>query len=256
MMRLKVLGCSGAEFPGHHLSSFLLDRKILFDAGSLTYVLGERDQMKIQTIFVTHAHLDHIMGIPFLADNIIVGNIRHRVSIIAIPSVVKIIKRDLFNSSVWPDFTEIPNLEESILDLIALRVGQSIRIDPYTITPYPVNHTVPAVGFLIEDKGMKRFFYTGDTGPSDETWKKLKGKKIDSLIIDVSFPNEMKEIARRSKHLTPELLSEELTKIDPLPETIYATHLKPQYYKTIQRELKELRIRALHVLRDGETIRV
>ncbi|OGP96900.1 MAG: hypothetical protein A2157_02510 [Deltaproteobacteria bacterium RBG_16_47_11] len=255
-MKLKVLGCSGADFPGHHLSGFLLDQKILFDAGSLTRVLSEKDQMKIENIFITHAHLDHIMGIPFLADNIIVGNIRHRVSILAIPSVVKIIKRDLFNSSVWPDFTEIPNLEDSILTLTRLRIGQSIRMDKYTITPYRVNHAVPAVGYLVEDKRMRRFFYTGDTGPSGETWNRLKGKQIHCLIIDVSFPSKMKEIAIRSGHLTPDLLKDELLKIEPFPERIYITHLKPQYYKNIQTELQNLRIDHLQALREGEIIQV
>jgi len=255
-MKLKVLGCSGADFPGHHLSGFLLDRKILFDAGSLTYALSERDQMKIQNIFVTHAHLDHIMGIPFLADNIIVGNIRHRVSIIGIPSVVKTIRRNLFNSSVWPDFTEIPNLEESILNLVELKVGQSIRIREYTITPYRVNHSVPAVGFLVEDKRMKRFFYTGDTGPSDGTWNKLWNKKIDCLIIDVSFPSKMNDLAIRTGHLTPLLLKAELLKIKPVPERIYVTHMKTQYHKLIQKEVSDLRIHNLRVLKDGEIIRV
>ena len=72
-MKLKVIGCSGAEFPGHNSPGFLLDEEILFDAGSLTNVLNEREQYKIRNIFITHAHLDHIRSIPFLADNIIVG---------------------------------------------------------------------------------------------------------------------------------------------------------------------------------------
>ncbi len=255
-MRLKVLGCSGGDFPGHHLSGFLLDGKILFDAGSLTYVLGEKGQMKIESIFITHAHLDHIIGLPFLADNIIVGKHRSRINIFAIPSVVRTIKRDLFNSAVWPDFTEIPNVEKSILNLIELKAGHSILIGEFTITSYPVHHTVPAVGYLAEDRKGRRFFYTGDAGPTGETWKKLKNKKIDSLIIDVSFPNKMKDLALRTGHLTPSLLREELLNIDPAPEKIYVTHLKPQYYRTIQAELRNLGIDTLRALKDGETIRV
>ena len=255
-MKLKVLGCSGADLPGHHLSGFLLDQKMLFDAGSLTYVLGEKDQMKIENIFITHAHLDHIIGIPFLADNIIVGKHRSRVNIFAIPSVVRTIKRNLFNSAVWPDFTEIPNIEKSILNLIELRTGRSILIDEFTIASYPVQHTVPAVGYLVEDRRGRRFFYTGDAGPTGETWRELKDKKIDALIIDVSFPNRMKELALRAGHLTPALLKEELQKIDPKPKSIYATHIKPQYHRTIQTELGNLKVENLQVLRDGETIRV
>jgi len=42
-------------------------------------------------------------------------------------------------------------------------------IGDYTISPVRVNHSVPAVGYLVEDKKKRCFFYTGDTGPSGET---------------------------------------------------------------------------------------
>jgi ribonuclease BN (tRNA processing enzyme) len=255
-MRLWVLGCSGADFPGYHLSGFLLDQKILLDAGSLTRVLSEKDQMKIENIFVTHAHLDHIMGIPFLTDNIIVGKHRKRINLFGIPSVIETIKRDLFNSAVWPDFTEIPDLENSILNLVELKVGQSIQIDEFTVTPYPVTHTVPAVGFLVEEKRKRCFFYTGDTGPSDETWKRLSNKKIDSLIIDVSFPNQLEPLSLRTGHLTPLLLQAEILRIKPAPQRVYVTHIKPQYERVIKRELQALQIPGLKVLDDGETLSV
>jgi len=255
-MKLKVLGCSGADFPGHHLSGFLLDRKIVFDAGSLTNVLGEKDQVKIENIFITHAHLDHIIGIPFLADSIIVGKHRNRVKIFGIASVVKTIKRHLFNSAVWPDFTEIPKIERSILNLVELKAGRSMLIDEFIVTCFPVRHTVPAVGYLVEDRRGRRFFYTGDAGPTGETWTKMKGKKIDSLIIDVSFPNKMKNLAVRTGHLTPALLREELPRIEPAPENIYVTHVKLQYYETIRVELRHLGIENLRLLKDGETINV
>ena len=47
---------------------------------------------------------------------------------------------------------------------------------------------------------------------------------------------------------------DELAKIDPPPERIYATHLKTQHYEKIKKEVEALGIRNLHVLRDGEEI--
>lgn len=200
-MKIKVIGCSGAELPGHNAPAFLLNNEILFDAGSLTGVLDEKAQLKIKNIFITHAHLDHIRSIPFLADNIVVGKNRSRVTIFSISPVIRTIKAHLFNSAVWPDFTIIPNPHDAILNLVELKTGQSIRINGYTIVPYKVNHTVPAVGYLVEDGTGKRIFYTGDTGPSPNTWKKLINKKIHCLIIDVSFPSGMRELAIRTGHL-------------------------------------------------------
>lgn len=255
-MKIKVLGCSGAALPGHHLPGLLVDGKILFDAGSLTNVLDVKAQLKIENIFITHAHLDHVIGIPFLADNIIIRNIRHKVNILGIRPVVRTIKKDLLNSSVWPDFTVIPRIQNGILNLIELKASQSVKINDYTITPYKVNHSVPAVGYLVEDKRKRRFFYTGDTGPFDATWKKLGTEPLHCLIIEVSFPNRMGKIAIQTGHLTPQLLRKELLKVKQAPERIYITHLKLQYFKTIKKELQQLRINNLRLLRDGETIEV
>lgn len=255
-MKINVIGCSGAEFPGHNAPGFLLDQEILFDAGSLTSVLDEKAQLKIKNIFITHAHLDHIRSIPFLADNIVVGKKNSKITIFSISPVIKTIKRHLFNSSVWPDFTIIPNPDNAILNLVELEVAKSIKINGYTITPYKVNHTVPAVGYLVEDRKEKRFFYTGDTGPSQKTWKMIANKKLHSLIIDVSFPNSMRELAIKTGHLTPALLHEELLNIQPMPGYIYITHPKPQYIKTIQSELFSLKLKNLTILKDGDIIRV
>ncbi|HSB05835.1 MAG TPA: MBL fold metallo-hydrolase [Thermodesulfobacteriota bacterium] len=255
-MKIRVLGCSGADFPGNHLPGFLLDQEILFDAGSLTTVLDEKEQRKVQHIFITHAHLDHIIGIPFLADNIIAGKRGHRVNIYAIPSVVKTIKRHLFNSSVWPDFTEIPNVEYGVLNLIELKTGQPTQVGEYAITAYRVNHTVSAVGYLVENHPKKRIFYTGDMGPSKETWKKLKGIPIDCLVIDVSFPSFMTDMALRTGHLTPTLLKEELLNISPAPKRVLATHTKTQYYQAIKKEIETLHMDGIRILKDGETLRI
>jgi len=255
-MKIKVLGCSGTEFPGRNPSSFLLDDRILFDAGSLTNILDKKKQLKVERIFITHAHLDHVTGIPYLAENIVFSNMRRKVDIIGSPLVIKTIKRHLLNGSVWPDFTVIPDAHHGILKLIELKPGQSMKTDDYTITPYEVNHTVPAVGYLVEDHRERRFFYTGDTGPCDDTWKKVGDKKLQLLIIEVSFPNRMEEFAIKTGHLTPLLIKKELSKIRFFPEKICITHMKPQFFSTIKTEIRRLGIKNLRLLRDGETIEV
>ncbi len=255
-MKIKVLGCSGGEFPGSNAPAFLLDDEILFDAGSLTNVLNEQSQMKIKHIFITHAHLDHIRGIPFLADNIITDNIEHRVNILSIASVIRTIRRHLFNSSVWPDFTVLPHPDDAILKMVALKVGKPVKVNSYTVTPHLVNHTVPAVGYLVEDVRKRRFFYTGDTGPTTETWLGMNDTMIQCLIIDISFPNSMEEMAIKTGHLTPLLLKEELLKMRHMPEYINITHTKPQHFETIKRDLGLLKMGRLRLLRDGDTIRI
>jgi ribonuclease BN (tRNA processing enzyme) len=253
-MRIKVLGCSGAEGPGHRPPSLLLDGKIVFDAGSLTNILNVKDLLKIEHIFITHSHLDHIMGIPFLADNLIFSKRRHKTNIIGIPPVIEAIKRSLLDGSIWPDFTAIPDTHQAILDLKEREPGQSTKVGVYTVTPYRVNHAVPAAGYLVEDGRGRRFFYTGDTGPTDATWEEIGEKRIHCLIIDVSFPNRMEGFAIKIGHLTPRLLKKEISKIKQPPGRIYITHPKPRYLKIIKTQLRELKLRNLGLLKNGSTV--
>jgi len=255
-MKIRVLGCSGAEFPGHYPPGFLVDGKILFDAGTLTNVLDEKNQLKVTDIFITHAHMDHIREIPFLADNRIIGGWKQEVNIFSIPPVIRDIKNNLLNSKLWPDMTVLPDARHAVVTLKTVQAGRSYRIGEYSITPYKVNHSVPAVGYLVEDKRKRRFFYTGDTGPTETTWRKLGKPQIHCLIIEVSFPNRMEEIAVTTGHLTPRLLEKELSKIEAMPERIFITHLKPQFYRTIKTEIRKLRVGNITLLKEGQIIRV
>ncbi len=255
-MKIKVLGCSGAEYPGRYSPAFLVDGEILLDAGTITSVLGEKQQRRIRKIFVTHAHLDHIRGIPSLVDNFATPLERRRVQVFGISSVVGTIRKNLFNGAVWPDFTVIPHPDDASLRLVKVKEGIPVRNGKYTVTPYRVNHTVPSVGFLVEDEKARRFFYTGDTGPTSDTWGKIGKRKIHCLIIDVSFPDALEELAIRTGHLTPRLLREELLKMVLPPGRVFVTHTKPRYRKAIEGEIRKMKIDGIRLLRDGETISV
>src|SRR5437762_10899953 len=69
-MQFRVLGCSGGQVPGQQLSSYLINESLLIDAGSTTAVLNLKAQSKIKNALVTHAHLDHVMSLATLADNL------------------------------------------------------------------------------------------------------------------------------------------------------------------------------------------
>lgn len=254
-MRIKVLGASGSDVPGYHLSSFLLNNKILFDAGGITGSLSFKSQQKIEHIFITHAHLDHIRDIPFLADNLIVSGKAKSIKIYSIKEVLDDIKKHLLNHRLWPDFTVIPDVENSVLRLEMINEHNPILIDGYKITAYRMNHTVPSVGYLVE-KDDKAFFYTGDTGPAKNSWKKLADKKLNALIIEVSLPDKMKELALKTGHLTAELFFEDLKIFHHKPERIFITHIKPFYRKQIEKELKKFSDYKISVLQGGEIIKI
>lgn len=255
-MQIRVLGCSGGEYPGRFSPAFLVNGEILLDAGTITSVLTESQQKRVRKIFVTHAHLDHIRGIPSLADNAVTDLERRRVEVFSIPSVVGTIRKNLFNGAVWPDFTVIPHPDDAILNLVTVLEGKAVRYGKFTVTPFRVNHTVPSVGFLVEDEKGHAVFYTGDTGPTSGTWKKIGKRKLDGLIIDVSFPDALEELAVRTGHLTPRLLRMELSKMALPPGRVFVTHTKPRYRRAIEREIMRMKTDGMRLLVDGETIRV
>lgn len=255
-MKIKILGCSGAEFPGHNPPGFLIDEKILLDAGTIGASLSENAQWKIRHILISHAHLDHIKGIPFLADNIIIKNKKHAVIVIGIAPVLRTLKNSLLNNKIWPDFTMLPHPEKAVIKFLEIKPGKHIMINSYKIAAYKVNHSVPAAGYIIEDKKGRRLLYTGDTGPTGAIWKEAGKKKIHCAIIEVSFPDKMTEMSVATGHLTAGLLKKEIGKIKIMPDRIMITHPKPQHLKAIASEIKKLRMPNVRILKDGEVITV
>ncbi len=254
-MYVKVLGACGSSVPGKNFSSYLLGSSIVFDAGNITSYLSVKSQKKIEHIFITHPHLDHVKDIAFLADNRSINSKVKQLLLYSTTEILSYIKEHLLNNKIWPDFSSIPDPINPIVKLCTIEEEKPISVKGYTITAYRVSHPVPAVGYLVEKDG-RSFFYTGDTGPVKSLWEKFSRKAIDVLIVDVSLPNRMKKFAVEWGHLTPELLFEDLSILKEKPKRIYIAHIKHPYEKQIERELKKLFGSKFKILKGGELIKV
>lgn len=225
-MRLRVLGCSGG-IGGRHLrtTSFLVDNDILLDAGSGVGDLSLAELTRIDHVFVTHSHLDHVTSIPFLVDT--VGGMRAKpITVHATAPTIEILRNHLFNWSIWPDFTEIPSAEAPFMRYEEVELGRTVSVDGRAFTPIPAVHTVPAIGYHL-DSGEGSLVFTGDTGPNDELWKVVNRiSNLKVLIIETAFSNKERQLAEVSKHLCPSMLADELAKLERRPE-VWITHLKP-----------------------------
>jgi ribonuclease BN (tRNA processing enzyme) len=236
-MRLRVLGCSGG-IGGRHLrtTSFLVDSDVLIDAGSGVGDLSLAELTRIDHVFVTHSHLDHVTSIPFLVDT--VGGMRDRpLTVYATAPTIEILKNHLFNWAIWPDFTEIPTPEAPFLRYEEIELGRTVALAGRKITPLPAIHAVPAVGYHL-DSGQGSLVFTGDTGPNDELWKivnRISNLKV--LIIETAFSNKERYLAEVSRHLCPSMLADELAKFERRAE-IWITHLKPGEIELIMEEIE------------------
>lgn len=255
-MKIRVLGASGSEMPGYNLPAFLIDNKILMDAGTIGLSLNDNEQWRIKHILLTHAHIDHIKGIPFFLDNLIIKNKRHTVTIISGREVLEDIKRNIFNDRIWPDFTKIPSADEPVLRFLTISPSHPLNIDGYRVFAEKMNHAVTDYGYIIEGRDKRAVAYTGDTGPTDLFWKMVSLHNVRCLIIETSLPNSMSELASKSGHLSASLLKEELSKLDTTPPLIGISHVKPQFLSLIKKEIKALGFNNARILRDGEVINV
>ena len=237
-MRLRVLGCSGG-IGGRHLrtTSFLLDHDVLIDAGTGVGDLTLAELSQIDHVFVTHSHLDHVGSIPFMVDT--VGGMRSRPLVVhATRATLEILRNHLFNWSIWPDFTEIPSPEAPFLRYEEIEVGAPVTLGGRRITAIPARHTVPAVGYHL-DSGAASLVFTGDTGPNEALWQVVNGiANLRYLIIETAFSNKERALAEMSRHLCPEMLAEELAKLERDAE-IYITHLKPGEIEPTMLEIEE-----------------
>ena len=196
-MKVKILGCSGSEAIGHNPPGFLVNDVVMLDAGTITAALSIQAQSRITDIFISHTHLDHIKSLLFLADNII-GRIKQPVNIRAIPKVIDAIKKHLMNDLIWPDFTKIPTAKNPVLAYKPFPAGVPIAVAGLKVQAIPMNHPVPAVGFMVSD-GRSTIIYSADTGPNEALWKvAAKAKNLKAIIVDTSFPNSL-DIDRRSE---------------------------------------------------------
>lgn len=256
-MNLTVLGSCGSEAPGQNPSAFLLDDFLLLDAGTVSLSLDRDAQSKITHIFLTHAHLDHVKAIPFLVDNVVAGGKDSRMEILSGSRVISDLRSNIFNNRIWPDFTQIPSPDRPVMTYRSISTREIIEVRGYRIQATRVNHaSVPAYGYTIENSSGHTVVYSGDTGPTEKIWRRMRGRRIRCLIVEVSFPDEMIPLALTSGHLTPALLVKELDKMPVVPDRILITHLKPYYRDAIAEQLSNLNGISSEILYDGAFIRV
>src|SRR6476620_3477498 len=105
-MRLKVLVSSAASDAEHNLTGYLLDARFAVDAGTLTSKLSFAQQARIQRVFITHTHADHIRDLPHLIHNRFSQN-TGPLTIFAAREVMALLESNLFNGIIWPDFSTL-----------------------------------------------------------------------------------------------------------------------------------------------------
>jgi ribonuclease BN (tRNA processing enzyme) len=230
------------------MTTFLIDGVSALDAGALTEALPIAAQRRLQRIFLTHAHLDHIASLPFLLENLY-GRGRP-LDLLAPRSVLSVLSRDVLNGRTWPDFRKLPSASRPTVRLVPLEEGRPYRAGGVRFTAVRVDHVVPAFGYVIAKAG-RAVVFSGDTRPTERIWQAAaRVRDLKAVFLEVSFSDAQAAIARASKHLTPALAAEEVRKL-PAGVPVYLYHMKPPSLARIRREVAAMRNPRLRLL-EGE----
>lgn len=236
-MKVRVLGCSGAISKECRTTSFMVDADVLIDAGTGVGDLTLDEMGGIDHVMLTHSHLDHVAALPLMVDAI-ASRRTTPLKIHALAGTIAALQAHIFNDVIWPDFSRIPTPQAPFVSFHEITVGQVLQFKGKTIEVLPAVHTVPAVGFAITS-GKGCWVFTGDTERNPAFWQRINQLNVAMLVIETAFSNREKELARRSLHLSPHVLAEELDCIDRSKKyPVYITHTKPAETELIMAEIQ------------------
>lgn len=250
-MKIRVLGASGGCAPGCPPSSYLLDGRFAVDAGAVATVLTLEEQARLKHVLLTHSHLDHLRDLPLLLIN--GERTKDPLQVHGTAETLAAMKRHLFNQEIWFEAFTIPI---PMIEATPLEPGKTTEIAGYRVTGFPLHHTVPSTGWLVDD-GKSAVFIAGDTDQEDclAAPAKAAGGRLKAAFLETSFPNAFRDFAKLTAHLTPEGLGRAARALPPgVP--LLVTHMKPGFEDRIAGELRDLGNPAIRPVKSGETLEV
>jgi cAMP phosphodiesterase len=214
----------------------LIDNDVLLDAGTGLGDLSLEDLHSIRHVFLTHAHLDHIAGLPMLVDSIFEEDFEVPVNVYARQETLNALKAHLFNDVIWPDFSKIPDPDNPMLRYVVCNPGDTVSIDHRDFHAVDVLHSVPSLGYTVKNSGGI-FAVSGDTMTNQTLWPVLNAcDDLKVLVIEVSFSDEHEELATTAGHYCPSTMCRDLELLNHNPD-IWLTGMKPGQEETILRQV-------------------
>lgn len=295
-MEAFILGCGGMmPLPYRHLTSVLLRRDgdlFLFDGGEGTQVSLRRLNLKwkkINAIFVSHTHADHVTGLP----GILMLNAQvERTEPLFIFGPPKIKEYIETSRKVLDMYINYPIEVKEITAPSIVFEG-----DGFYIRAFPLDHTKTCVGYTLEEldrpgefnpekaellnvpvgplwgklqKGQPVVSSDGKTVfPEDVMGKKRSGRKFsfvtdtlykpsiakevyssDLLVCEAMFENDLIDQAKEKKHMTAREAA--LIARDSNSLRMYMIHYSPRYN---DKELEKLLLQAREIYPGAELSR-
>ncbi len=234
-MRITTLGCNGSITGELRTTCYKVGEDILIDAGSGVGDLSLAQAIAIDTVFLTHSHLDHCAFLPMLADA--AGSFRDApLTVYALPETIAILKQHMLNNQLWPDYTVLPAPEHPYIRFCPVKLGGMVELNGRRITALPAHHSIPCIAYRV-DSGNASWVYSADTTFCEDFWQALN--RIDNLkylLIENTFRNDNAAGARYAGHNTANLLAKGLRLLERQVE-LFIVHMEAGYEEMTMREV-------------------
>ncbi len=190
-MKLILLGTSGYHPSDRRHTPCMLFPQcgVVLDAGTGMYRLGDYLQTEEVDIFLTHAHLDHVVGLTYLFSVMWIHPLR-RVTVHGQAEKLSSIERHLFSADLFPN---LPPCEfRPLSDVTPLAAGGQL-------THFSLVHPGGALGFRLDWPGHSMAYVTDTTAAADAAYvEKIRG--VDLLVHECYFPDTYAELAMKYGH--------------------------------------------------------
>lgn len=246
MLNVTFLGTAGSlPTPDRNPSAVLVNREgemMLFDCGEGTQrqmMRARTGMMRLNYIFLTHLHADHILGIPGLLETLAFQGREEPITIAGPVHTARLV--ECFKSVCY--FSR--NFE---VKAVEMQPGDALKMKGYAVSAVSTHHSVPSIGFVLEEdprpgrfdrdaavslgvppgplfgrlqhghevevdgrtvqpgqvmgppRPGRKIVYTGDTRPCKSVQMAASG--ADLLIHDCALAGDMADWAKETRHST------------------------------------------------------
>jgi ribonuclease BN (tRNA processing enzyme) len=243
-VEVRVLGAHQCETATTGFTSFLVDRVVAVDAGSLSSTLTLDEQLAIRTVLLTHRHWDHVKDMPGLGFTVfsksVAGYPLVPIDVFCLQDVRETLRAQTMGEGYWLDLFQVPDPDRPVFVHRPVSPGDDFSAGPYRVTTVQANHSVPAIGFQIADSAGRTMYYTSDNGPGcGRNWVKTKP---DLLLTECTYSNAQRALDAGDMfgHLCPSQIEDELRYFRELKgylPRVVIVHVNPFYEADVRREL-------------------
>ena len=193
-MKCVILGSTGYHPNGsrHTACYFLPEFGIVLDAGTGFYRIGDYLRTDGLDIFLSHAHLDHVIGLSYLSDVLAQHPLRE-VRVHGEPDKLDAVEQHLFSELLFPErppcrFVPMPS---------SMLLPGGGRMETCLL-----RHRGGSLGFRLTWKDRSMAYITDTVASADAPYRDLV-RGVNLLIHECYFPDAQQSHAARTGHSTP-----------------------------------------------------